>query len=30
MKFGMDALVSISEKLLNRGLKYGDSVIGNC
>lgn len=27
MKFGMDALVSISEKLLNRGLKYGDSVI---
>lgn len=26
MKFGMDALVSISEKLLNRGLKYGDSV----
>ena len=27
MKFGMDALVSISEKLLNRGLKYGDSVV---
>lgn len=27
MKFSMDALVSISEKLLNRGLKYGDSVI---
>ncbi|HJC57273.1 MAG TPA: ATP-binding protein [Candidatus Eisenbergiella intestinipullorum] len=27
MKFGMDALVSISEKLLNRELKYGDSVI---
>ena len=27
MQFGMDALVSISEKLLNRGLKYGDSVI---
>lgn len=27
MKFGIDALVSISEKFLNGGLKYGDSVI---